>query len=450
MKPSSTISQAISAAWSDMCRLSHDSRGAVAIIAGAAIVVLVGMAGLVADIGHAYAVQRALQSSSDAAALAGAQDITSPTLNQAITTANQWSATSGSINASSHQTVTMVSGYPALKCLTWTGVTCVGANNANAIVVKQQSSINTWFASLFGVKTITVTATSTAGMGGGKPKPMNVMLVIDTTASMNSADTSCSIAGATRLTCAMAGARVLMNQLAPSVDQIGLMVFPGLSNTSQTKYEYDCSSNPHPSIANYAASPVYQVVPLSSNYRTSNTATTLNASSNLVLAAQGGGSGCTQGLDAQGGVGTYYADAITTAQNALTASGTPGAQNVIILLSDGDANAKSSNMPSGKASNQCHAAISAAQAAAAAGTWVYSLAYGAPTGQTPSSCSTDSPAISACQTMQKIASDPSKFYSDSQNAKNGCSAGVQSISDLVSVFKSVAVSLLPPRLLSNS
>ena len=105
----------------------------------------------------------------------------------------------------------MVSGYPALKCLTWTGVTCVGANNANAIVVKQQSSINTWFASLFGVKTITVTATSTAGMGGGKPKPMNVMLVIDTTASMNSADTSCSIAGATRLTCAMAGARVLMN-----------------------------------------------------------------------------------------------------------------------------------------------------------------------------------------------------------------------------------------------
>ena len=125
-------------------------------------------------------------------------------------------------------------------------------------------------------------------------------------------------------------------------------------------------------------------------------------------------------------------------------------ENVIILLSDGDANAKSSNMPSGKASNQCHAAISAAQAAAAAGTWVYSLAYGAPTGQTPSSCSTNSPAISACQTMQKIASDPSKFYSDLQNAKNGCSAGVQSISDLVSVFKSVAVSLLPPRLLSNS
>jgi hypothetical protein len=249
----------------------------------------------------------------------------------------------------------------------------------------------------------------------------------------------------------MAGARVLMNQLAPSVDQIGMMVFPGLTNTSQAKYDYDCSSTTHPAIAKYSASPVYQVVPLSSNYRTSNTATTLNPSSNLVLAAQGGGSGCSQGLDAVGGVKTYFADAITAAQNALVTNGTPDAQNVIILLSDGDANALTPNIAATKATNECHAAIGAAQTAAAAGTWVYSLAYGAVTMGKPDHCGTDSPSITPCQTMQQIASDPTKFYSDSQNAKTGaCSAGTQSISDLVSVFKSVAVSLLPPRLLPNS
>src|SRR6185437_524119 len=104
------------------------------------------------------------------------------------------------------------------------------------------------------------------------------------------------------------------------------------------------------------------------------------------------------------------------------------------------------NIAATKATNECHAAIAAAQTATAAGTWVYSLAYGAVTVGKPDHCPTDSAYITPCQTMQQIASDATKFYSDSQNLTNGCSAGTQSISDLVSVFKSVAVSLLPPRL----
>jgi hypothetical protein len=60
-----------------------------------------------------------------------------------------------------------------------------------------------------------------------------------------------------------------------------------------------------------------------------------------------------------------------------------------------DASASSSNMPAGKYNNQCHEAITAAQAATAAGTWVYTIAYSA---ATSGSCSTDSPTISACST----------------------------------------------------
>jgi hypothetical protein len=100
-------------------------------------------------------------------------------------------------------------------------------------------------------------------------------------------------------------------------------------------------------------------------------------------------------------MGTYYADAITAAQAALASSGRATAQKVIILLSDGDASASSSNMPAGKYNNQCHEAITAAQAATAAGTWVYTIAYGA---ATSGSCSTDSPTISACSTLQQMAS----------------------------------------------
>ena len=43
-------------------------------------------------------------------------------------------------------------------------------------------------------------------------------------------------------------------------------------------------------------------------------------------------------LTAPGGEGTFYADAISAAQAALISEGSSTAQNVIILLSDGEAN----------------------------------------------------------------------------------------------------------------
>jgi hypothetical protein len=274
------------------------------------------------------------------------------------------------------------------------------------------------------------------------------MIIVDTTASMNNADTSCSVAGASRLTCALAGLRTLLLQLNTS-DEVGLMVFPGLQNASQAAYDYACSSTDPKTVA-YNKSPLYQVLGLSNNFKTSSTSTSLNTASDLVLAAQGGPSGCTEGLKAVGGYGTYYADVITAAQTALTTNGRADVQKVIILLSDGDANASSSNVPTGKGANQCHEAITAAKAATAAGTWVYALAYGSPTAVTPGSCSTDSPAISACSTMQQIASEPGFFYSDQTGGTSSCTSTVNSVSELVSLFNAVGVSFQKPRMLLDS
>src|ERR1039458_7323573 len=65
--------------------------------------------------------------------------------------------------------------------------------------------------------------------------------------------------------------------------------------------------------------------------------------------------------------------------------------------------------------NECHQAITQAQAAA--GTRVYTVAYGAAN----SGCSTDaSPSISPCATLQQMATNDSTFFKDTSTA---CTAG---------------------------
>ena len=272
----------------------------------------------------------------------------------------------------------------------------------------------------------------------------DIMIIIDTTASMNNADSNCSVAGATRLGCALAGARTLLTSFNPAIEQVGLMAFPGVQNATQAAKDSACPGS-QPTTVAYNNSPDYVIVGLSSDYKTSDTATSLNPASDIVKAV-GAVSGCT-GLQAPGGFGTFYADAITAAQNTLNSTGRAGVQKVIILLSDGDANAKAANpanIASSEASNQCHEAITAAQNATNADTWVFTAAYGSPTA---SSCSTDtSPTISACATMQAIASTSSMFFPDIASAAAGCTSTINPANDVVGIFNDIGKSLTGPHL----
>jgi Flp pilus assembly protein TadG len=450
-----------------LCRLRRDRSGAVAVLIGVLILVLAGFSAIVVDLGYLLYAQRSLQASTDSAALAGAQDINAGSGGTAITTAIAYSAVSGGRNANPNLTVTMATGYPQLKCLTSTGVSCSGPDSANAIVVVEQATVPLYFARVLGINSWQISATATASARGSVPVPLDVMIILDTTASMNDPDGTCP-PGTHKIDCALLGVQTLLGgngspygllpcsaancgtvtngNVANPVDEVGVMVFPGLTNASQAQYDYDCSSSQTPAIAAYNASPVYQVIPLSSDYRISASAATLSASSDLAKAAAA--PGCTPGIQAIGGFGTYYADAITAAQAALVANGRPTVQNVIILLSDGDASASSGNMPSAKKNNQCHEAITAAALAAAAGTWVYSIAYGSSTSPTPGSCSTDAPAISACSTLQQIASDATKFYSD---ASGGCVSTVHPLfTALQTIFEDIVLSTTRARLLPNN
>jgi Putative Flp pilus-assembly TadE/G-like len=213
IRPISSVRSFIQSLWRDR----HEST--IPIVA-VAFVVLAGIAGFVVDASHAFSVQRSLQASTDAAALAGAQDINccASAPNQAITTATSYSAVAGGRNVMANVTVTMASGYPVLKCFTSTGVSCNGSSAANGIVVRQQATVATYFAELLGLPSFSISATATAGIGGGTAKPMDVMLIVDTTQSMNGSDTSCSISGASRLTCALAGVRTILTP-ADTVDR---------------------------------------------------------------------------------------------------------------------------------------------------------------------------------------------------------------------------------------
>jgi uncharacterized membrane protein len=98
-------------------RLGRDERGAVAIILAAAMFAIAGLGGLITQEAMLFQVQRSIQASTNLAALAGAQDINccSSTPGKAKTTATNYTA----LNPVAGQTVTMVSGYPQLKCLTF-------------------------------------------------------------------------------------------------------------------------------------------------------------------------------------------------------------------------------------------------------------------------------------------------------------------------------------------
>ena len=436
----------------------RNEHGVAAPIIAVCLTLFIGLLALGLDIGHLYAARLRLQAATDAAALAGAQLINGGTSSTAISAATAYGPAKGEQNAGIFN-ASFVVGYPQLVCLKSTGIACNGAGNSNAMRVNEQADVPTLFARVFGIPSWRITTTATASAKGGSAAPLDVMIVLDTTQSMNGADSSCTLKNATRLDCALNGVRILLASMPPCAQnlgtcngaaplvQVGLMVFPGIGSATQAPRDYDCSSTPAPTIAKYNASPAYEILPLGSDYRVS-AAAGLNTNSNLVRAARGGASNCQQGISAIGGVGTYYSDAITTAQSALISEGRTSAQKVLILLSDGDASAKSGDIASGKLANQCAQAITAAKAATTAGTWVYSIAYGASTSAT-GSCSTDSPKISACSTLQQIASDSTKFFSDTVGGSSTCTSAANSITNLSSIFSAIVTDVTGVRLVSD-
>ena len=278
------------------------------------------------------------------------------------------------------------------------GQACPTGYPYNAVRVQQVTTIPMYFAGLFGHPTWTLTSVATASSRGGAPRPSNVVVIMDTTLSMNEYDTNCN---ATQENCALNGLQILLQHLSPCstsqatcansngvitspFDRVSLFTFPNVSAATASyftsctpvfpsnyssygwinlapygvismlpanplsglpvalPYSFPTPGQTYAGITATGSTPTYQITPFLADYRTSDRATLLNAGSSLVKAS-GAVSGC-NGLvppNYEGDYETYYAGAIYAAQAALTAehANYPGSENVIIIISDGDSNA---------------------------------------------------------------------------------------------------------------
>ncbi len=506
--------------------LVGDERGQALPMVAAMLTALLALCALALDVGRARYTYRELQATSDASALAAARAVPTAASASAITGATgvaaAYSAAPGGANQrTSLPSVTVSSKLECLATLEARGIACIGNVPYNAVQVSESMTLPMYFAGILGHKTMEISTTSTASTRGGSPLPANIAVIVDSTLSMNAYDADC---GATQMTCATNGISTLLQALNPcglyqttcakngvitnSFDRVSLFTFPNVTvgtasidsncttpvpppNGNNGTMAYPPYGNitmlPNPpwggvptSVAysfppigaatyspNGSSSPTYQLLNYLADYSVSDSATSLNSSSALVMAA-GGVSGCGGMLPPNyaGEWGTYYAGAIYAAQASLVAAqaANPGSQNVMIVLGDGDSNARQTNngytvMGSPATSNglypswvgECGQAVVAADYATSAGTTVYTVAYGSP----PTGCTTDVsagsyPNISPCNAMANMASAAQYFYSDYKQTGSGstCFAS-QPFTSLNTIFASIAAGISSARLIPN-
>ena len=394
----------------------RDDRGQVIPWVCLMLICILGVVAMVTDIGHAMICYRELQAGTNAAALAGGQELPN---SDYVTVAEKYSSTSGDYNANSNlQSVnTTVTGECLTTVKNW-GIPCSSPANDNAVQVTQTASVPTYFAKVLGISSIPLSVTATAAERGSVAVPYNIAILVDTTQSMNDTDSD-SQCSTTRIKCALSGVQTLLEGMSAcsyslsscgsvtsgssgagnvsnAIDHVALFTFPNATQSTISD-DYGCNgSNPSPqgytfptagasSYAPGSSTATYEVVGFSSDFKTSGSTSSLSTSSDIVKSV-GGKSGC-DSMSAEGGEGTYYAGAIYAAQAALEAEQTdyPSAGNVMILISDGDASDSESDGMSGSSStgaygsyvDECNQAVAAAKLATSEGTRVYTVAYGA-------------------------------------------------------------------------
>jgi hypothetical protein len=517
-------------------RLYREQNGQALYLVAASLVAILGMGALSIDIGFALHAQRELQANTDAAASAGGAAMPSTTTASVYSVVTEYSGSttySALYNVHHDLNITNVSvsfsclsattypGFNLPPCATATSYPSCGvttsnpAGGCNAIKVVETATEPTFFGKIFGIQTLTLTATSIASASGGGAVPYHVMVVLDTTSSMGSGtDTGCVTGSGLSYSpeqCAQFGVQTLLSELAPCavgvsscgsstpIDQVGIMAFPGIcsdtnsgvttgscpsassltNTTANSRYapdDYTCPAT-NPPIAQYNNNPEYLVLGFGNDYRLSDTAS-LNWNSNLVETVGAGTSNC--GMPTPGGEGTFYAGAIVAAQTYLTNNHTSHVQDIMILLSDGNASASSTQMGGAvsqtvsnsqiagmngnlfSATAECTQAVNAANWAKGVkqsdgtSTQIYSVSYGSET----SGCSSGEsvPAIGGnnantpCATMAGIASSPLSQYFFSVPQTIG---GVQStvcngavpITQLSQVFTTIGSMLETARLI---
>jgi hypothetical protein len=341
-------------------------RGQILAVVALALVALLGVSAFAIDVGFAYYGKRQLQSATDAAALAGAQDL--PNAGTAIATATSYATANTPSNLAfsfSYQTACTNTSILA------TG--CSALVNPNMLTVTGSGSTNTWFARIFGITHFDLSAHANA-CSPCSSTPVDIVMAVDRTGSM------CSPTDASGncidLDNAKDGIRTMLTDLNPPYAQIGMVAFPPVQTTSTSACATPYNSLGGNGYDGYdTATRGYVTDIINSNYKTGNS---LNTSSSLYLhTVDGPNTSCIEA-----GGNTSYSEALRQAKAELDAHGRVNVPDYIVFLTDGEANigsvyGPSTAYPQGNSDDQqpCHTAVNLANTYKAAGVTIYSIGY---------------------------------------------------------------------------
>lgn len=408
--------------FSDKLRaFNSDQRGAAFILVTLAMPTILGLASLVTDLGYYYYVNGRIQQATDLGVLAGATLLSTGDADAIAAKTKEYVEINlpeaWRDNGSTVKVNTVVKALCSTKLESGPqALTCYGApnspNKVNYVSVSVSASVPLLFASALGLKSMTITADGVASGGEATMPPLNVAIILDTTLSMNSTAVTASSSDRcyrlTKIQCAKLSAMSMVSTLWPVVDKVALYTYPGMVKpVNQAAATANIAKNicatGYPTTGDYklTSGTNYKIIDFSDEYRDKKTPPTVakNSTDPLVQSLDsatctGLRVGSTNGLQPSFGGGggsnivyTFYADAIDQAQadlekvnQDLVDAGQAPRQNVMVILSDGDANATAPSMiEAARQPNQCLQAIQAAQRATEAGTWVYSVANNAST-----------------------------------------------------------------------
>ena len=347
-------------------RRARAERGQILGVVALALVALLGIAAFSIDVGYAYYAKRQLQSATDAAALAGAQDL--PNGTNAIASATAYA------NANTPPNLTGFNFTYQVTC-TATAISAAGCNaavNPNQLTVSGTASTNTWFAKIFGINHFDV-ATHANACSPCASTPVDIVLAIDRTGSM------CSPTGAggtcTDLNNAKDGIRTMLAAAEPTGRT-------GRHGRSSRLCRRPPRTSAQPPTTHSAATATTATTPQpAATSPTRSTATTRPARrsiprSGLYLhTVDGPASSCIQA-----GGNTSYSEALRQARAELAAHGRANIPDYIVFLTDGEANigsVYSPTYPQNNADDQqpCHTAINLANTYKSQGVTIYSIGY---------------------------------------------------------------------------
>ena len=336
-----------------------DEHGAIAVLAALTIVILFAAVAFVIDISRLYHERQVLQNAVDFGSLAGAQDLpaqgtaaglkaTADALKVATANAPQVTAANLTITFQCVVGDRNADGLPDPEDIpfvcgptgTWTGGwTAKGTRmihdcdpfaneKCNTIRLSTSDTIPYYFAPVIGIKTGStgaVNAASCKGACGAASSPLDVVMVLDRTGSMSAADIA-NVKNA---------AISVLSFYDSSQQWVGIVALPYGQPLNK------CQVNSPQAYPTNPFSLLWQVMPLNKTY-TDPTTGKLNPSSPMVtqincLVRAGSPTVTVNGV-ANGAGHTNLGDPLADARQMLAAQGRATVPDVIIFMTDGEAN----------------------------------------------------------------------------------------------------------------